>query len=613
MSVRPFGVAAARPRDAFWVSLLCALTFGFMHQILVERAYPDALYMDSLRLLYQVHAWEDGRLSFVELWGLGSAHRGFINPLILLANVRIFSLDVLLANRLTGLVVGIVVFVLLFVYNRHWLRVDTAGWLVRFATSVLMGALCFSWAGFELFTLDLGLPLWIKNLCFLVFFGCHARYLAAGPISTSRWAMASAALSAAGTLIVMFIGMGWSYAFAGAVLAVQGASICVEIRARRLPLKDVAMRAAPLLCILLALAWSLAQGASGGHVEEDASFARVAGSVGDVGSLVLYALGGGWIGAETLAHYGINIDAATWFGLIGVLAGGWVLFDRFRRGLYGGSLLPLYLVAYGVMTALSLAAARGEGGAQAVMASRYYMDVVLFPIGILWMAAESVAATRQRAGAQLANFLVYSLLALSMVLAVASNGKREWAVAPYRALAFEAMNAALRDGVPDEAAAQLLQAPLEHARLGAVILRNERLSLFADGPAGPKACDPEGIVRAGDWSIEELNGRWMGESARLTVPFICECDLNANLFIPEGFSARELQIGEGEALRKISVEPGRIVPLVLPAHRNGRSISFEVSRTTTPSEEIGGSSDVRRLGVFWSGIGFSCRSEPSER
>ena len=166
-------------RRSLFVAACATLLFAVLHQVMVGRAHPDALYMDSLRLLYQVQEWQQGRMSFVELWGLGSAHRGFINPLALMANVRFFSLDVMLANRLTGGIVASVAFVLAYAFNR---QVAGRGrpW-VQPGVSLLIAAACFSWAGFELFTLDLGLPLWTKNLCFVLFFAAHGAWLA-GPL-----------------------------------------------------------------------------------------------------------------------------------------------------------------------------------------------------------------------------------------------------------------------------------------------------------------------------------------------------------------------------------------------------------------------------------------------
>ena len=585
------------------------LAFALLHQAFVSRAHPDALYMDSLRLLYQLQEWQQGRLSFVELWGLGSAHRGFINPLALMLNVRLFSLDVMLANRLTGAVVGVLALVLAYVFNRQevFRRRRAPGrdiFALRLFVSVLMVGLCFSWASFELFTLDLGLPLWTKNLCFVLFFVAHGRYLADERHGGAATAWAATALSLAGVLIVMFVGMGWSYAFVGAVLAVQALAAAVDMRDGRRA--RALRRCVPLAVMVAALAGSLVLGAGGGHGGDGDSMSKLFATLPAMVGLALHALGAAWAGVETFAAQGVPLSLAFWLGIVGVLAAAHGVIDRLRRGLYSGALLPLYLVAYGVLTALSLAAARGDSGVQAVMASRYYMDVAPFLIGTLWLWAEAIAARGAISRAR-ASTALFSVFALSVGLGLWATYRNEWQVAPYRAQAFQAMNLALRQGVPDEAAARLLQSPLEHARRGVGVMREQRLAIFADEPQSVPlaACDVRGISRSGEWHAQEPGGTWMGEAGSLVLP-ACDCDLAAGLYLPEGFSERRLHIaGAGESV-EVELHPGESRRIVLPASVGRSEVHLSVSGVTVPRDAIAGSSDIRRLGVFWTGLAFEC-------
>ena len=585
------------------------LAFVLLHQAFVARAHPDALYMDSLRVLYQLQEWQAGRLSFTELWGLGSAHRGFINQLALMLNVRFFSLDVMLANRLTGVMVGAQAFVLAYVFNRQevFLVQRTPGKhisVLRFFVTVLMVGLCFSWASFELFTLDLGLPLWTKNLCFVLFFAAHGRYLASEIRSMHATVLAAVTLSLAGVLIVMFIGMGWSYAFVGAVLAVQVLAAAVNLRAGRWT--HALWRCVPLAVMLAALVWSLVLGAGGGLGGDGDSMSKLVAMLPTMVGLALHALGAAWAGVETFAAHGAPLSLAFWLGIAGVLAAAHGVIDRLRRGLHSGALLPIYLIAYGLLTALSLAAARGEGGAQAVMASRYYMDVAPFLIGTLWLWAEAIA-TRGAISSVRASAVLFSAFALSVGLGLGLTYRKEWQTAPYRAQVFQAMNLALRRGVPDEEAARLLQSPMEHARRGAGVMREQRLAVFADEPqpAPPAVCDERGIGRSGEWNAEEPGGTWMGGAASLAVP-ACACDLVASLYLPDSFSARRLDIeGAGEH-HEVALHPGESRRIVLPTSVDRSEVRLSVSEVTVPKEEIAGSSDVRRLGVLWTGLSFEC-------
>jgi len=599
-------------RPAYVLAACVALAFGLLHQAFVGRAYPDALYMDSLRLLYQVQAWQQGQLSFGELWGVGSAHRGFINPLLLMANIRFFSLDVMLVNRMTGVVVGLVALVLVYQFNRGeaWsLRgADAPATVLRVAVSVMLAGLCFSWSGFELFTLDLGLPLWIKNLCFVLFFTLHGWLLA----SRSRMlgtAAVAIALALAGVLIVMFVGMGWSYAFAGALVGVQVLALVADQRSGQVPRPLVALRLLPVGAVVAALAWSVLQGASSGQVEEGDSLSRLAGELPGLGRLALYALGSAWIGYGALGQYGLPSALLPWLGAVGVAMAVYGIVDRLRRGLRSGSLLPLYLVGYGILTALSVAAARGDGGFAAVVASRYYMDLALFLAGVLWLTAEAVLARRTLVSVTTLPFLV---LAVSVLLGLALSGYHEWKVAPYRAKVFEAMNLALRRGVPGEAEAQLLQSPLEHARLGVAVLRERRLGPFAG--LRVQSCVPDNVIHSGDWSEREPGGRWMGQSASLDVPPGCGCSLEADLFLPgQPFIPRHLTVSSGgNTLAHVPLEPGATARLVLPLGAD-EGFQLSVSQVTVPAEVVPGSPDVRRLGVYWTRLALACETSAQAR
>ena len=577
-----------------------SLLFLALHMAFLARAHPDALFMDSLRLLGQVEDWEQGRLSFVELWGLGSAHRGFINQLLMLANIHFFSLDVLLANRLTGAVTAILAFSLVYLFNRQFAGTASAATrIARFPVSLLLAGLCFSWAGFELFTLDLGLPLWIKNLCFVLYFIAHARYLAAPGGGGPRMAWSAGCLVLAGALIVFFVGMGWSYAFVGAVLAVHALAMLAGWMAGQPPRRWLLHRVLPAIALLAALALSLAQGQGGGRGGDEDSFARLLDSVPSMLGLSFHALGASWMGIEAVSYHELPLTAAAWLGAVSLVAAGYGVVQRLRRGLYSGTLLPLYLVAYGVLTALSLAAARGDGGPSAVMASRYYMDVVLFAIGTIWLWFEDADARGWKLSGAL--FAAYCMvLASGLYLTF----QREWATAPYRAESFQAMNLALYRGVPDDAAAQLLQSPLPLARRGAALLRERQLALFA--VRGGEACSVDAVARGDGWNAPEGDAVWMQRQAGLLVP-ACGCGLTAELYLPAEFETRTLSVGQAEGpLQELDLLPGQTARLSLPPHGEMSEVRLSLSRATVPARDIAGGSDTRELGVLWRSLSFPC-------
>ena len=111
--------AAASQRRPLFIACGIVLLLLLLHQVMVTRAAPDALYMDSLRLLRDMDEWQAGRMSLLALWTQGSAHHGLVNQAALLANMQLFSLDVLLVNRFTGAVVAGVALLLLSAFLRE--------------------------------------------------------------------------------------------------------------------------------------------------------------------------------------------------------------------------------------------------------------------------------------------------------------------------------------------------------------------------------------------------------------------------------------------------------------------------------------------------------------
>lgn len=575
--------------------------FAWLHQAYVTRAHPDAVYMDSLRLVYQLEQWRHGQLSFLQLWGMGAEHQGFINPVLLLLNVKYFSFDVMLANRLTGMVVTLVAMVVLLNFNSRIRKSDrefpVALLTVRMGISALLTLICFSWAGFELFTLDLGLPLWIKNLSFVTYFALHAYYLTMPTEGWRAWVI-GLGLTLVGPVIVLMIGMGWSYAFVAAVLAVSVLTAAKSIRKRdaRTPL----LKSAPAIALLLAqIVYLMASVGAGGATASHEKFSMLL----HVPELLLYALGSGLIGVETIGSYPALLRVLPYVSGAALAAAMVLVFNRCRRELYSASLLPVYLLAYGFLTALSVSVARGGEGIVAVMASRYYMDIMFFYVGLIWLWYDSLE--RSLANKPHVSLAFFSVMCLAVVIGQGLTYKREWVAAPYRALAFKSMNQALLRGVPDQRAANLLQSPLDNARKGDRVLLEHHLALYSSLPAGTCAADDVRYVSG--WYARESQGVWMGQNAVMQVP-ACRCEFAASVYLPSSFSGRTLTVSDAESDQTIALVPGKAEQLRIPPSNVQRAIDISVSRTTTPSSLPGGVHDLRDLGVLWTSNAFACGS-----
>ncbi|MBA0264436.1 hypothetical protein D7T58_04455 [Stenotrophomonas maltophilia] len=567
------------------VALVLAVVavFAAIHQVILNRAHPDALYMDSLRLLFQLDQWQAGQLSTFEFWG-GSSHRGFVNQLFLWANVSLFDLDVLLANRLTGAVISTVAVCLCIAWLADMRRQPGAQrpWL-NVVVMVTLAALCFSWAGYELLTLDLGLPLWTKNLAFVAFFCGHAHLLSGRSRRPALWVVA---LVLAAPLIVLVCGMGWNYAFVGAVVIVQVFSFLPRWRAEGRWTGILPSAAVALSMVVYLLSGSVT----------DAS-TRNGLNIGlDLPALLLYAVGSTMGYPEAVLMGGrLPLEAIAVVGGILLLVGVVAAVAWLRRGA-PGSRLPLLLALYGVLIAASLTLARGAEGPFAVMASRYYMDLVLGLAGVIWLAARELQAAPRASGW---NALVGGLLSAVMLTQLLTY-VHEWRASPFREAIFASMNKALLRAVPDEAAAGLLQAQLDYARKGANVMRERRLALYADSTASD--CSTRRIGYTQGWHPPEGAVRWSGAHASLALP-PCGCAYFAELYVPPGQSERHVRINTGGGNEDVlTVRPGQAAR----ARVGNEHAELTVSPVSIPSRDQPGSSDARELGVLLTGFSVSC-------
>jgi len=584
-----------RPRLLVPSALAAVTLVGFaLHQVYLTRAGADAVYMDTLRLLWQLSEFHEGRLSLLELWGQhGGAHSGLLFQVLLATNASLFGLDALLANRITGVVIGLVALLLGTGYLQDLkttkrrppavvpiLVVVTATWL------------CFSLSGYELLTLDLGLGLWLKNLLIFALFIVHAQTLRSnGGLNLAK----ASALSVYGVLVLVFCAMGWSYAVVGAVIGVQ---VLHYVSKQKMPTLLEVMLPASLLLTQLAL--SLGKRFYFGQADESK-----AALVPDSLRQWLVSLASTFLNGETAAR--LEIHTALLVGLGGLLAVGFVIATAVRLRDRCASLMPVHLIAYASLCALSFVMARGALGDEAVMASRYHMD--LFPglVGVLWIA--SMPAQGAARLTKLASTVVVVGLACLSAWFQVRETSVEWAIAPYRKTAISAMNEALRAGVPNDAAAALLQSPIEDARNAAMVMRRERLAVFRDREpmrTVPKACPRE--WRTGDgWYAHEDGGTWSTANASFEVP-ACRCGYSVNIFIPATYPRRTATVtpeASSEPLATIALIPGRVSTLVIPVSSAPQRYLLEVSRTTVPASE-GMGPDLRALGLYMGQPKTSC-------
>ena len=572
----------------WWASLAVVAVFAILHQAYIGRAHPDAVFLDTPRYLVQLQEWLAGRMSFIDYWHQGQ-HRGFIFQSLLLANVRWFQLDPLLATRLSGLAIALTAAL---VSGTMLLRsADTPhGRRVAGVAALLATALLFSWAGFEILTWDLGLALWIKNACFVLLFLAQERVLRAAKLPFAI------ATSLGMAIVVLYAAMGWSYAFVASVLAVQ---LLAAFDQRR----DAApsRRHLPVLAALLAQACAIMLAGGALDQPQDASattHVRLDGIL-----LLPYGLGSAIAGSEAMGHLSAGMHILWAMGFVSIVLGIVLAWRRFARGVMSGPLLPLYLLAYGGACAASFAMARSDLGPAGAMASRYSMDLVAYTIGVLWLLGEEAARPGPRTRAWSGVFAGFALLVLA---GQAYTYLREWKVAPYRAQSFREINRVTRAIPATEADAAVLQSVLVFARPSALVMQAQGLGPFR-GQAVRAACSQNGI-RSGTGWFADAGGDWMGAKATLELPS-CACSYETTVYIPENYPRRILSLSYGGTRTRLLLAPGAVTPLRLPP--NAPKVVIEADATTIPSRDFPGSADVRALGALFGPGNFKCASAPA--
>ncbi|WP_434027214.1 hypothetical protein [[Pseudomonas] boreopolis] len=568
------------------VVVVIAMIFAAIHQVFVNRAHPNALYMDSLRLLFQLDQWQAGHLSTFEFWG-GSSHRGFVNQLFLWANVSLFDLDVLLANRLTGAVIALVAIILGMAWMADMRRQPGVRRpVLEIVVATIISALCFSWAGYELLTLDLGLPLWTKNLVFVFFFFGHAHLLSGRSRYPALWVIG---LTLAAPVVVLVFGMGWNYAFVCAVLTVQVFSFLPHWRA-----EGRWTGVLPSVAILLSMVAYLL----GGSVT-DASTRNGFNHGPSALVLPFYAMGSAVGYPQAVLMGKLPMPMIAVIGGVVLIVAVLALFAWLRRGA-PGSRLPVALVLYGGLVAVSVTLARGADGPPAVMASRYYMDLMLGLVGVIWLAGRELQAVHKSATPTW-KVLTCGLLAGVVIAQLLTYGN-EWRASPYRAAIFAAMNEALLRSVPDESAASLLQSPLDHARKGVEVMRNRQLALYSGGAIA--TCSTRAIEYNQGWHQSEGNVRWSSGRALLTLP-PCSCAYFADLYVPENQPKRQVRVvAKNHEDSMLTVEPGQSVR----ARLGNDHVELDVTPVSIPSRDHPGNRDGRELGVLLTGFSVSCET-----
>lgn len=402
-----------------WIgfALLC------LHTIYVLQIGADVAYMDTLRYIGYYPDVIENPLRALVYWNQGE-HRGLASQLTLWANIKLFGMNILLANVLTGFILLAISGVII----RAWARsIDTNSpprlfHFVGFQLFVFL--VVFAPAGFELYTLDLGFPELTRNLFYVLIISLSLD----GGIRKSKitpWILGMGI--AIGMVLISY---GRIYPFGVAALAT---AVCVQLwrdRSRR-------PRSGPGLVYGGVIVGFVNYGVLSRVLEATISYDSARSfSVPAILEGMGYAVASVFVGVEAAIHYAVP---GVFLWLLGLIVGvvGVIVVVIYALGMKDGrSSLPIFLTVYGAMNAVAVGYARGGGDFYSYMASRYYPDLSLALIGIAWMAFVIIADKEVSIRVRRTIATVVALGSLVWLTGYLLTAKVEISTIPYRAIAF---------------------------------------------------------------------------------------------------------------------------------------------------------------------------------
>lgn len=547
--------------------------------------HPEVAFMDTLRFLTYFENSERGTASLFSTWNQGE-HRGFIPQISVYLNAKFFKLDVFGATlssgivlALTGILLGLEQCRTLSEKGRQQLS-----WIPFISLVVFTYFALFSLANWELYSLDVGVVLFGKNLVFILYWIGLDRVLG----DSRQQPVLQWALLLSGPLIVLVLAFGWSYAFVlttmiTAFLASPANKETKRFRSYLLFVLFISQ------IIYVVVGYSLGAG----------SYA-VPGKIASVGNVFigfLFALSSGFMGTETITSLGMPVwgqlvpsimlmGSVVWLSLNIVLS-------KFKM-----PLVAVALVIYAVFHMIAVSYSRGRFDPRLAMAPRYYMDISLFFIGVFWIAILFIKDGDLTKFTKKIVTIMSLILVLFFLVGQGITFQNEWVKAPYRHYAFNQMRNITLLGVNNIEEARTLQAPnIQVAQNGVNVQR-----VFGLGPFRQVGCSTP-IYISGLFDKDE-NG-WIGKEAKMVIKN-CGGNLKLKVFVPDSFLAKMIWVSiDGGQLFQAQLVPGQETGFDVPVQEKNAqylNVTVIVDITTRPSDLQLGSSDTRSLGIVISSI-----------
>jgi len=548
---------------------------GFVVYML--KLHPVAVFMDTLRFLGYYDDSISGRHSIWSTWNQGQ-HRGILPQAVVYLNARYFGLSVFGCTALSGAFIGLTGFAICLEIARSGVsRVMLA------ALSVLTFAALFSLSNWELYSVDVGVALFAKNLSFVLFWILLDRALRRG----SRVAFALCIVTA--PLIVLLVAFGWSFAFVGASSFVALTAAWKTPGMRRSVLIFAALLVSIVLYVVLGAIFPTAR-----LVPETPATAAnflhlIYGTVLAVASVL--------VGRESVEVYGVPFALLAVAGVAMLAAAAYAVLGNLAKRRHD-SIVANGLIVYALLDAASVAIARGMIDPRQAMAPRYFEDLSLLIIGIVWSIA--LLARDVRMPVRKSAVTLAAVLSVLFLLGQSATAADEWRKAPYRHESFAKMAAVTMSGPTTLADARLLQQPLDSAVRASAIQKRYGLGPFRRIPcaAGP-------IISGDGWyANDDGQGTWMGASSSVTIRN-CSSEVRVRAYMPETFTARSATLAvDGAQAKTVNIRPGTVADIDLPTTTTSQYVTVRISvdQTTIPAKAFPGSQDTRELGLLVSSV-----------
>lgn len=549
---------------------------------------PSAVFMDSLRFLSYVDDSISGRHSLWYTWNQGD-HRGMGPQAVVYLNARYFGLNVVGASALSGLVVlatGMMLCMTAAQTIQHESSSGSASASPILLLSIVIFLTVFSLANWELYAIDVGVALFLKNFLMLGFWIALDRMISTGRATTAQ----AAAFSIAAAIMIFLITLGWSYPFVMVSLLIMWAPRQQTQTTRFRSVISVALLADLILYATVGLMLPKPELILP-PTPAPMLFMKNVIEGFFMGPATLFA------GEETLTSFGFTLVEESLLGFLCILLSIAVLYLNFRKR-PGSSFIPSALILYALADSAAIAVGRARFDPWNATAARYYQDFSLMIVGITWSAVllRQINRNPNHKHKPFDSIVINSCFAAAALAATGQivTADQEWRKAPYRNAIILRMRDITRIGVKGVVEATYLQQNLFYAQEGSRVQAKYGIGVFNGA-----RCQATEFNDYSGW-YENDPSRWMRSTASTFVKN-CGSRLRVVATVPANFGARHLSVGIfGQPSLSADLMPGQPTEIIVPVTTTSKTLRVElaVDHVTQPSRDIPNSADLRELGAM---------------